>query len=101
VTLDTTPSAEEILIRDEEIAAFRKKLAEALAQLPEETQHCLLLRKRDLSYDEIARKLGCTSQSARTRVSRASKLLLERVGPPPGGVKWMEISEGEDDDDSQ
>jgi RNA polymerase sigma factor (sigma-70 family) len=95
--VDQALSIEDLLVQEEAVAAFHARVAEVMALLPEETRLCLILRKRGASYLEIAQTLGCTAQSARTRVSRGSAFLRERVGPPPAGVSWAQIGGGDDE----
>ena len=50
-----------------------------LAPLPETAREPLRLRfVEDLDYDHIARRLGCSQQAARQRVSTAVRTLRER-----------------------
>lgn len=90
-------SAEEVLIRDEEIARFRARFDAAMAELSEDTRQCVVLRKRGYGSREIADLLDLTDQAVRTRLSRAFVLIRERVGEPPAGVPWMDLL-GDDDD---
>ena len=65
--------------RIEDLAATRKlrdQVAEELAALPLDQREALRLRLvEERSYDEVARSLGISEQTARARVSRALRAL--------------------------
>jgi RNA polymerase sigma-70 factor (ECF subfamily) len=64
------------------LATVRARVAAELASMPDEHARVLQLRVVDeLSYDEIATALAITEQTARARVSRALRLLGERIEP--------------------
>ena len=68
---------------DERIEAARLKpaLSEAVDALPSEQRRALQLRVVDqLSYDEVAGRLGCSQNAARLKVSRALKTLTLSMG---------------------
>jgi RNA polymerase sigma-70 factor, ECF subfamily len=71
-------------------AALRAELAAGLAGLPEGTRDAVLLRVvEQLDYDELARRLGCSSPAARLRVSRGLRELRRDRTPllsPEGAV---------------
>jgi RNA polymerase sigma factor (sigma-70 family) len=70
-------------------AALRAELAAALARLPDGTRQAVLLRVvEQLDYDELARRLGCSSPAARLRVSRGLRELRRDRTPvlSPEGV---------------
>lgn len=53
-----------------------------IAALPPHYRALVVLREiEERSFEEIAQILGCTPASARTRASKARKLLRERLGP--------------------
>ena len=59
-------------------------LAEALGRVPPPFRAALLLRAEEgLSFREIADVLGLTEETARWRVFKARKQLLELLGPRP------------------
>lgn len=64
-------------VDDRETArAMRGPLNDAVGALPEEQRAALQLRVVDqLSYDEVAGRLGCSQNAARLRVSRALRSL--------------------------
>jgi RNA polymerase sigma-70 factor (ECF subfamily) len=82
--LSETSSQEEAYARGELVASVRT----AVATLPEKFRVAVLLRYfDDLSYEEMARALGCSMGTVASRLSRAHKMLaerLERVNGPRG-----------------
>ena len=63
---------------DQVPAADGDELARArslIARLPPPQRDALLLRARDLTYEDIARALGCTEESVRARLRRARRQL--------------------------
>jgi RNA polymerase sigma-70 factor (ECF subfamily) len=70
--------------------ARRAELSARLALLPEGTRAAVLLRVvEQLDYDELARRLGCSSPAARLRVSRGLRELRRDRTPnlsPEGAV---------------
>ena len=91
------PSAEKDVIERQEAALFRDRFRAAMRQLPPETREALVLRGQGLGSKEIARTLGLTDQSVRSRLSRAFESIRERVGEPPAGIDWMSLSGDHDD----
>jgi RNA polymerase sigma factor (sigma-70 family) len=69
------------IARVEQLADFapmRRDLASALGQLPDAQAEAVRLRVGlDLSYPEVAQRLGCSEGAARVRVSRALVRLAE------------------------
>lgn len=62
-----------------DLEALSPALDEALAELPQKRRRAVQLRVvEDLSYDAIAKRLGCSEQTARAHVSRGLRR-LERV----------------------
>ena len=56
-------------------------LYHAVSGLPSEQRAALELRVvQQLSYDEVSRKLGCSQNAARLRVSRALRTLTLELG---------------------
>jgi RNA polymerase sigma factor (sigma-70 family) len=73
-----TLSEEELLEGERFIAAqeLREQIRHALAVLPDDQREVVRLRfVDDLSYDEIAQKLGVSNDVVRTRTSRALRAL--------------------------
>ena len=71
-------SEEELLEGERSIAAeeLREQIRRALKGLPDDQQEVVRLRFiDDLSYDEIAQKLGVSNDVVRTRTSRALRAL--------------------------
>ena len=56
------------------------KLAEALGDLPENQRTAILLCQRDeLSYEEIARVLGCSLAATKSLIFRGRETLKQRL----------------------
>ncbi len=70
-------------------------LLEAIRSLPEEHRMPILMKYMDdLSYDEMAERLGLTHGELRGRLQRGMALLRGRLGAAGGqaGVRWAEGS---------
>lgn len=84
--MSMTPAEDTTLERLEElldIEPLRSEVRSALASLPEDTADALLLRVgHDLPYPEVARRLGCSEQAARARVSRGLRRLADTMEAP-------------------
>lgn len=79
VVVDVTPAGSDEAHARADAAALRAELADGLASLGTKTSQAVLLRVvDDLSYEEIAAALGCSSQAARLRVSRGLRALKRR-----------------------
>ena len=68
---------------DDRLAAstIAPELQSAVGALPDEQQRALELRiVQQLSYDEVAGRLGCSQNAARLRVSRALRTLVGELG---------------------
>ena len=62
---------------------LRDMVADEVERLPSEQQDAVRLRLIDeLSYDEVAERLGITQQAARARVSRGLRTLRAAVALP-------------------
>jgi RNA polymerase sigma-70 factor (ECF subfamily) len=60
-------------------------LTAALAELTDDQREAVLLRVvGEQSYDDVARKLGCTRETARVRVFRALERMRGRLGVTTG-----------------
>ena len=58
------------------------KIAEALAELPENQRTAILLCRRDeLSYEEIAEVLGCSLSATKSLIHRGREALKEKLKP--------------------
>jgi RNA polymerase sigma-70 factor (ECF subfamily) len=74
---DERPSPHETAATDEQ----RRKVLDALRDLPEEYRHPLMLRYlAGADYETIGRQLALTNGSLRGLLSRGLKLLRERLG---------------------
>jgi RNA polymerase sigma factor (sigma-70 family) len=93
---DERLNAEDELSGREEVLRFRAEFNAVMAELSDDTQQCVVLRRRGLSTQEIAQRLGLTDQGVRSRLSRSNALFRARLSPPPD-VPWLDIF-GDDDD---
>lgn len=60
---------------------LRLHLEGALAALPEESRHVVVLHDIEgMGHAEIASRLGISEEASRTRLSRARRILRERLG---------------------
>lgn len=70
---------ESVCLERAETGAIVRKV---IASLPTHYRTLIVLREiEERSFEEIAEILGCSVQSARTRLSKARKLLRERLEP--------------------
>lgn len=73
---DRAPLAEQALISADKVLAVRK----ALAELPDRQRTAVLMHKyQDMTYDEIASALGCTSQAVKSMLFRAHSTLRTKL----------------------
>lgn len=79
--LGTAPtSADDALDAADRAATVHTALRDALAMLPERARLIVLLRwEQQLDYDEIAHIVGSTSAAVQMQMSRAFKILRERL----------------------
>ena len=77
-----------------DLEALSPALDEALAELPQKRRQAVQLRVvEDLPYDAIAKRLGCSEQTARAHVSRGLRRLERVLAPdndllqPQGGAR--------------
>jgi RNA polymerase sigma-70 factor (ECF subfamily) len=69
-------------IIDLERRELKQVVAKAVASLPERLRFAVVLRRyEELSYEEIARILGCSVTAAKLRVHRANAILADRLTP--------------------
>ena len=89
---DTAPGTEDRVVAADE----RKRLREAIAQLPEDQRDALMMTQLErISYEEAASILNVSEGTVKSRVNRAKarlKELLTAEGElsPPGNVKLNE-----------
>jgi len=61
---------------------LEQKIEEALAALPENQRTAILLCRRDeLSYEEIAKVLGCSLSATKSLIHRGREVLKQRLKP--------------------
>ncbi|HEV2437806.1 MAG TPA: sigma-70 family RNA polymerase sigma factor [Verrucomicrobiae bacterium] len=66
-----------------------QKIEEALAQLPENQRTAILLcRQEELSYEEIARVLGCSLSATKSLIHRGRETLKEKLKPYLRTGEW-------------
>jgi len=59
-----------------------QKIEEALAELPENQRTAILLcQQEDLSYEEIAKVLGCSLSATKSLIHRGREVLKQRLKP--------------------
>lgn len=74
-TIDTTPSAEQRLLAQEQ----QRRVHTALTHLSPQQRHCLYLRAEGLSYREIADVLSISISSVATFLGRGIKRIAEEL----------------------
>ena len=68
-----------------------EKIEAALAQLPENQRSAILLcRHEEMSYEEIARVLGCSLSATKSLIHRGRETLKERLKPYLRTGLWRE-----------
>ena len=73
---DNSPSAEDLLLAKER----SRQITEALQSLPENQRMAIILKRYDdLSYEEIARVLGCSVSAVESLLVRAKRTLQEKL----------------------
>ena len=76
-----TPSISQQIAAEE----LQKRIDEEIDRLPERCRVIFVLsRFEDMSYQEIADKLGISRKTVEHQVSKALRLLRDRLGPLPG-----------------
>jgi RNA polymerase sigma-70 factor (ECF subfamily) len=82
-----TPGPPERLLQAELVS----KLEQALAELPESQRTALLLcRQEELSYEEIARVLGCSLSATKSLIHRGRETLKLKLKPYLRSGAWDE-----------
>jgi len=83
----STPGPPEQLLQAELVS----KLEQALAELPESQRTALLLcRQEELSYEEIARVLGCSLSATKSLIHRGRETLKLKLKPYLRSGAWRE-----------
>jgi RNA polymerase sigma-70 factor (ECF subfamily) len=73
---DNSPSPEDLLLAKER----RRQIANALQSLPENQRMALILKRYDaLSYEEIAKVIGCSVSAVESLLVRAKRTLQEKL----------------------
>jgi RNA polymerase sigma-70 factor (ECF subfamily) len=72
-------------------AELESKIQEALAGLPENQRTAILLcRQGDVSYEDIARVLGCSVSATKSLIHRGREVLKEKLKPYLRTGEWEE-----------
>ena len=80
------------LVLQDELA---EKIEEALAALPENQRTAILLfREDEMSYEEIARILGCSLSATKSLIHRGREVLKQRLKPYLRSGQWQETGKG-------
>ena len=78
----------DLLLQDE----LAQKIEEALAALPENQRTAILLfREDEMSYEEIARILGCSLSATKSLIHRGREVLKQRLKPYLRSGQWQEM----------
>jgi RNA polymerase sigma-70 factor, ECF subfamily len=78
-------SAADDLLRGE----IEQRVAEAIAELPENQRSAILLcQDEDVSYEEIAKILGCSLSATKSVIFRARETLKQRLKPYLQSGSW-------------
>ena len=86
------PAAPDRLLRRE----LEQKVQEALDALPANQRLAVLLcREEDVSYEEIARIVGCSLSATKSLIFRGRETLKQRLKPYLRTGQWGEPQEGE------
>lgn len=93
-TAGPAPALDVELAARQEAARLHERLHGAIAELPEGTRNCLLLRLQDCSYIEIQGILGITMDAVKSRLRDARLRLKALLAAEPEGIAWP------NDDDS-
>lgn len=81
------PSAPQNLLHGE----LEEKISEALSELPENQRTALLLcRQEDLSYEEIAKVLGCSLSATKSLIHRGRETLKRKLKPYLRSGVWKD-----------
>jgi RNA polymerase sigma-70 factor, ECF subfamily len=80
-------SAPDHLLHDE----LTRKIDEALADLPENQRTAILLfREEEMSYDEIAKVIGCSLSATKSLIHRGRETLKQKLKPYLKSGVWRE-----------
>jgi RNA polymerase sigma-70 factor (ECF subfamily) len=73
---DSSPSAEDLLLEKER----SRQISDALHSLPDKQRIALVLKRYDdLSYQEIAKVIGCSVSAVESLLVRAKRTLQEKL----------------------
>ena len=74
--------AEPDYVQREQEAIRRKRLRDAIAELPTGSRECIQLWLNEFTYDEIAKFLRITVDAVKSRLRDARKMLRAKLGDP-------------------
>lgn len=97
-TSQAPPSPEDDLVEREEAANRRRRLREAMAELPEGIRACLLLRLSGLKYRHIQQRLDISMDAVKSRLHEARIRLRALLAEEPEGFAWPAAPEEDDHD---
>ncbi|MDA1272634.1 MAG: sigma-70 family RNA polymerase sigma factor [Verrucomicrobia bacterium] len=85
-----TASPPDALLRNELV----EKIEAALSELPENQRTAILLfREREMSYEEIAKILGCSLSATKSLIHRGREILKRKLKPYLRTGIWLEDKE--------
>ncbi len=90
VAHSSTPETE--AIAREELAQLHASIRAVCNELSDDAKQCIVLRRRGRGNEEIAALLAVKPATVHSRLNRAAKQFIKRLGPPPGGVPWIELA---------
>lgn len=79
-------------IAREEIAKLHAGVRAVCADLSGEILQSIVLRRRGHSDEQIAELLGVKPSAIHSRLQRATKQFIQRLGRPPRGIPWIELA---------
>jgi RNA polymerase sigma-70 factor, ECF subfamily len=75
------------------LGELEEKIAEALAELPENQRTAILLfREDEMSYEEIAKVLDCSLSATKSLIHRGRETLKQKLKPYLRSGAWRETS---------
>lgn len=88
---------EEVAVKREQKLLLRRRLRDAIEQLPASLRECVLLQLSGLSYNEIAAALNITVDAVKARQHQAKLRLKVLLPKDSGDLSWLADSSVEDE----